>query len=115
MGGRREPDSQTLNDTEGADAKIVSKDREKPIEENRGPADFGEEEDEDLSNDQKSIEDGPEDAGRLVGNGRVTVDIALAGTRTGHRRIRTEHNRDLLWSNCAKRTRPTDLNRSGRS
>lgn len=43
------------------------------MEERRGPADFGEEENDDLSNDQQAIENGPEDAGRLVGNGRVAV------------------------------------------
>jgi len=70
MGEDCSPD-QALNNTKGADAEIVSKDGEKLIEENRGPADFGEEEDDDLSNDQKTVEDGPEDAGRLVRNGRI--------------------------------------------
>jgi hypothetical protein len=73
-------DSQALDDTESADAKVISKNGEKPVEEDRGPADFGQEEDGDLSDDQKAIEDSPEDAGRLVGNGRVTVNRVSGDT-----------------------------------
>ena len=62
-------DSQALNDAESAEAKIVSKHGEEPLKESRGPADFRKEEDDDLSNYQKAVEDGPEDAGRLVRNG----------------------------------------------
>ena len=68
------PDSQALNDAESPDAEAVSKDGEEPIKEGRGPTDFGKEEDYDLSNDQKTVEDGPEDAGRLVGNGRIPMN-----------------------------------------
>ena len=67
-------DSQALNDAESADAKIVSKDGEVPVEESRGPADFGEEEDNNLSDDQKPVEHGPEYTSRLVGNGRVAMN-----------------------------------------
>ena len=70
--GRR--DSQALDDAESPDAKFVSKHGEEPLEESRGPTDFRKEEDDDLSNDQKAVEDGPEDAGWLVGNGRITVN-----------------------------------------
>jgi len=65
--GRR--DSQALNDAESPEAKFVSKYGEEPLKESRGPTDFRKEEDDDLSNDQKTVEDGPEDAGRLVRNG----------------------------------------------
>lgn len=51
------------------------------MEESRGPTDFGEEEDDDLPDDQKTVEDGPEDASWLVGNGRFAIEIALARTR----------------------------------
>ena len=70
--GRR--DSQALDDAESPEAKVVSKHGEEPIEESRGPADFGKEENDDLSNDQKTVEDSPEDAGRLIGNGRIPVN-----------------------------------------
>lgn len=43
------------------------------MEKCRGPTDFGQEEDDNLSDDQKTVEDGPEDAGGLVGNGRVSI------------------------------------------
>lgn len=49
------------------------------MEESRGPTDFGKEEDDNLSNDQEAIEDGPEDTGGLVGNGRVTVKTRQRG------------------------------------
>ena len=70
---QRRLDSQALNDAESADAKIVSKDREELLEESRGPTDFREEKDDDLSDDQKAVEDGPEDPSRLVGNGRIAT------------------------------------------
>ena len=70
--GRR--DSQALNDSESADAKVVSQNGEESIEESRGPPDFGKEEDDHLSDNQKTVEDCPEDTGRLVGNGRVAMD-----------------------------------------
>jgi len=73
--------NQALNDAESADAKVVSKNGEEPIEESRGPTDFGKEEDDDLSDDQKTVEDGPEDAGRLVGNGRIGDVIVADGRR----------------------------------
>jgi len=73
--------NQTLDDAESTDAKVVSKDGEEPIEEGRGPADFGKEEDDDLSNDQKTVENGPEDTGRLVGNGRIRNIIVADGRR----------------------------------
>ena len=82
---KKGPDSQALNDAKGADAEVVSKDGEKLIEESRGPTDFRKEEDDDLSNDQKTVEDGPEDASRLVGNSRVAIEVTLAGTRTDRR------------------------------
>jgi len=41
---------------------------------------FGEEEDGDLSDDQKTVEDGPEDTSRLVGNGGIG-DIIVTHAR----------------------------------
>jgi len=79
MGENRSP-NQALDDAESTDAKVVSKNGEEPIEEARGPTDFGKEEDNDLSDDQETVEDGPEDAGWLVGNGRVR-DIIVAHCR----------------------------------
>lgn len=63
------PDLQALNDTQSAEAKFVSEHWEELLEESRGPTDFGEEEDDNLTDDQKAVEDGPEYAGGLVGNG----------------------------------------------
>jgi hypothetical protein len=56
------------------------------VEESRGPTDFGEEEDDDLSDDQKAVEDGPEDACWLIGNGRVAGKITLTRTRGDRQR-----------------------------
>lgn len=111
-------DSQALNDAESSDAKIISKDGEEPVEESRGPTDFREEEDGDLSDDQETVEDGPEDASRLVGNGRIAIEKAWARTRVDHgRKTRTghNHNRDSWSSSCAKRARLRHSNCSGRS
>jgi len=80
VGENRSP-NQALDDAESTDAKVVSKDGEEPIEESRGPTDFGKEEDDDLSNDQKTVENGPEDTGRLVGNGRIRNIIVADGRR----------------------------------
>jgi hypothetical protein len=62
-----------LDDTQGAEPKIVSEHWEEFMEESGGPTDFGEEEDDNLTDDQKTVENGPEHAGGLVGNGRVAV------------------------------------------
>lgn len=97
-------DSQALNNTQSAEAKVLSKHWEEFVEESGGPTDFGEEEDYNLCDDQKAIEDGPEHAGGLVWNGRVasvrsckqggalTVEgdirdvIMIGGRRIGRRR-----------------------------
>ena len=86
------------------------------MEESRGPADLGEEEEEDLSDDQETVEDGPEDASRLVGNGRVPAGITRQQGRapTTGRMIRTEHNRGSLPSSCVQRPGPICSGRSGR-
>jgi len=85
--GKNCSSNQALNDAKSADTEVVSKDREEPLEENRGPTDFREEEDDDLSNDQKTVENGPEDAGRLVWNGGVR-DIIFTDCRGVVRRNR---------------------------
>lgn len=82
--------NQTLKNTKSADAEVVSKDRKKLFEKDRGPPDFGQEENDDLSDNQKSIEDGPEDAGGLVGDGRVR-DVIV----TEHRRVT---GRERVWA-----------------
>lgn len=89
-----------MNDAEGADAKIASKDGEKLVEESRGPADFGEEEDEDLSDDQEAVEHGPEDACRLVGDGRVAVELRVNGTRAD--RQEGIYVRDIIVAHCRR-------------
>jgi len=81
MMGENCSSNQAFNDTESADAKIVSKDGEELIEESRRPADFGKEEDDNLSDDQKTVEDGPEDTSWLIGNGRMGNVILNDGRR----------------------------------
>jgi len=89
MGKNRGP-NQALNNSESADAEIITKDWEKLVEKRRGPSDFGEEEDDDLSDDQKTVENGPEDAGWLVGNGRIGDVIVTEGRGAVRReRVRT--------------------------
>ena len=45
-------------------------------EEGRGPADLGEDEDDDLEDDEQPVHDGPEDACRLVRDGATSEDAA---------------------------------------
>lgn len=72
------------------------------MEENRGPADFGEEEDDDLSDDQEAVEDGPEDACRLFGNGRIPMggEYASAGTRGD--RQEDIYARNIIIAHCRR-------------
>jgi hypothetical protein len=60
---------QNLSDAEWAEAKVVPEDGEVCLEERRRPAELGEEQDDDLEDDEEAVEDRPERAGRLVGNG----------------------------------------------
>lgn len=66
---------QALNDAQSAEAKVPSKNREEPVKERRWPADLGHDENNDLSDDQQSVEDRPEGTGRLVRHGGSTFNV----------------------------------------
>jgi len=63
----------------------MSEHREKFLEERQGPTDFRQEEDDNLSDNQKTIEGGPEHAGGLIGNSRVGDVIVTGGGRVVRR------------------------------
>ena len=65
--------AQALDDTEGAEAEVVAQDREEAVEEGHGPAELGEEEDDDLEEDEEPVEHRPEDARSLVGHGAASA------------------------------------------
>ena len=64
---------QALNHAERAQSKVVAEDREEPVEEGCGPADFGQDEDNDLEDDEEAVHDSPEDACGLVGHRATPV------------------------------------------
>ncbi len=61
-------DVQALDDAERAEAELVPEDGEEAGEEGGGPADLGHDEDDDLEDDQETVEDGPEGTRGLVGD-----------------------------------------------
>ena len=64
---------QALNHAERAQSKVVAEDREEPVEEGCGPADFGQDEDNDLEDDEQPVQDGPECSSGLVRNSATPV------------------------------------------
>ena len=64
---------QALNHAERAQSKVVAEDREEPVEEGCGPADFGQEEDNDLEDDEQPVQDGPECSSGLARTGATPV------------------------------------------
>lgn len=68
---------QALEDAQGAEAERRPKDGEKAVEEGGGPAELGEQEDDDLEEDEQTVDDGPEDAGGLVGHGAPENVVAV--------------------------------------
>ena len=64
---------QALNHAERAQAKVVAEDREEPVEKGCGPADFGQDEDNDLEDDEQPVEDSPECSSGLVRNSATPV------------------------------------------
>lgn len=64
--GKDSGTDQTLKDSEWTETETRAENREKPVEGRHGPATFGEDEDDDLSDDQQLIDDSPKDASRLV-------------------------------------------------
>lgn len=66
-------DLQALDDTERTEAKFGPEHREIFVEKGGRPANLGEDEDDDLKDDEQTVEDGPECTGRLVGHRAVTA------------------------------------------
>ena len=66
---------EALEDADGAEAEGGAEDGEVVREEGGWPADLGEEEDDDLEDDEEAVDDGPEDAGWLVGHCATSVRI----------------------------------------
>jgi hypothetical protein len=59
-----------LDDSKSTNTKFTSQYREEPLEESSRPANLGENEDDDLTNDQQTVQYCPEHSGGLVGYGR---------------------------------------------
>lgn len=77
---KRKLDSQALNDTEGAETKIVAEDGEETVEEGSRPPNFRHDEDDDLENDEQPVEDGPERSRGLVGHGAAPESSVRVNT-----------------------------------
>lgn len=67
---------QALEDPEWSQAKVRPKNREESIEERHRPRSLGKEEDDDLEDDEETVDECPEDAGGLVRDGTVSIVIA---------------------------------------
>ena len=67
---------EALEDAERAEPEVGPEHGEVRREEGRGPADLGEDEDDDLEDDEQPVHDGPEDACRLVRDGATSEDAA---------------------------------------
>lgn len=52
--------------SQGTEAEVTTEDGEEAVEEGGWPADFGEDEDDDLANDKQAVCDGPECASGLI-------------------------------------------------
>ena len=65
--------NQALKNSEGAETERRPEHGKEPVKGGHRPATFGEDEDDDLSDDQQSIDDGPKDSSRLVRDGAVPV------------------------------------------
>ena len=65
---------EALEDAERAQAEVGPEHGEVLGEEGGGPADLGEDEDDDLEDDEEAVDDGPEDAGGLVRDGAASAD-----------------------------------------
>ena len=64
---------QALNHAERAQSKVVAEDREEPVEEGCGPADFGHDKHNYLEDDEQAIQNSPEGTRGLVRNGTPTT------------------------------------------
>lgn len=64
--------NESLEDPEGAEAKLRTEDREKAVEEGHWPRDLRENEKDELEDDEEAVEDGPEDSCGLIGNGTAS-------------------------------------------
>ena len=65
--------NKALEDSERAEAEVGAQDGEVLGEEGGGPADLGEDEDDDLEDDEEAVHDSPEDACGLVGHRATPV------------------------------------------
>ena len=65
---------EALEDAEGPQAEVGAEHREVLGEEGGGPADLGEDEDDDLEDDEQAVHDCPEDAGGLVRDGASSAN-----------------------------------------
>jgi hypothetical protein len=70
---QRKEDSQSLENTESTKPKVRAKHREKAVKESGWPANFRQEKDNNLEDDEKAVNDGPENTPDLVGHGAVPV------------------------------------------
>jgi len=68
--------NQALKNSEGAETERRPEHGKEPVKGGHRPATFGEDEDDDLSDDQQPIDDGPKDSSRLVRDGAVLNIIA---------------------------------------
>ena len=58
--------NKALEDSERAEAEVGAQDGEVLGEEGGGPADLGEDEDDDLEDDEEAVDDSPENTSRLI-------------------------------------------------
>jgi len=68
-------DLQSLENAERTQTETGAKDWEETIEERSRPADFGHNQDYDLEDDKKTVDDGPEHAAKLIGDSAVPDQV----------------------------------------
>lgn len=72
---QRKRDLQSLENAERTQTETGAKDWEETIEERSRPADFRHNQDYDLEDDKKTVDDGPEHATELIGHGAIPDQV----------------------------------------
>jgi len=78
--GENRGSNESLEDPERAKAKLRTEHREKAIEEGHRPGDLGKDKEDELEDDEKAIDDCPEDTCWLIGNGATSYVAASSVT-----------------------------------
>lgn len=86
-------DVQGLEDSQSAETKFRAQDGEEAVKVLHGPADLGQQENDDLQDDEQMVDDRPEDAGGLVGHVAASASWSVTAVAKQKDSGRTRCNR----------------------